>query len=118
LLLFEARFPTVDDLKVQTVWCAGELLKFGGDFNRYVKARDLIRQEGIVFRHLLRLILLLAEFAQVVPAEGDAVAWSSRLRDLADRLTASCQAVDPTSTAEMVELARAADVVTGEGAVP
>lgn len=118
LLLFEARFPSVDDLEVQTVWCAGELLKFGGDFNRYVKARDLIRQEGIVFRHLLRLILLLAEFAQVTPAEGDAAAWSSGLRELADRLTACCQAVDPASTAEIVELARAADVVSGEGAAP
>ena len=31
------------------------------------KSRDLVKQEGIVFRHLLRLILLCGEFAQVSP---------------------------------------------------
>lgn len=145
LILFEARFPKVDDLKVQTVWCAGELLRFGGDFNRFVKARDLIRQEGIIFRHLLRLLLLLGEFAQAFFAEPDGLlsagrtdpdfeaappnteatparallsreALVGRLRRLSDQLTTSCQEIDPTSTAEIVEMAQAADVVSGEAA--
>ncbi|HMP02200.1 MAG TPA: DEAD/DEAH box helicase [Gemmatales bacterium] len=113
-MLFEARFPSVDDLEVQTVWCAAELSRFGYDFNRYVRNRDLIRQEGVVFRHLLRLVLLLAEFAQVTPDGVDGAAWSAELRDLADRLTASCRRVDQASTEEFGEMAQAADLVAGE----
>jgi len=36
------------------------------------------------------------------------------LRDLAEQWTASCRAVDPTSTDEMIEHAHAADIVEGE----
>ena len=36
------------------------------------------------------------------------------VQTLADRLTASCRAIDPTSTDEAIELAHAADVVEGE----
>ena len=42
--------------------------------------------------------------------------WQADLRDLADRLTASCREVDPASTDEMIEQAHAADVVEGETA--
>lgn len=119
-LLFDARFPEVTDVHTQSVWCAGELLRYGGNFNKYVQTRDLVKQEGIVFRHVLRLILLLGEFAQVVPTGADPGAWQAELRELADRLTASCREVDATSTEEVIELAHAADVVEGEpeAAVP
>jgi hypothetical protein len=40
--------------------------------------------------------------------------WQADLRDLRDHLTASCRAIDPTSTDEMIELAHAADLVEGE----
>jgi superfamily II DNA/RNA helicase len=113
-LLFEAKFPTVTDLAVEPVWCAAELLRFDGDFNKYVKARDLTKQEGLVFRHCLRLVLLLGEFLEVCPPELDILAWRAELRELADRLTATCRAVDPQSTDEAVTLAHAADVVEGE----
>jgi superfamily II DNA/RNA helicase len=115
---FDALYPDVEDVRTQSVWCAGELLRFNGNFNLYVKSRDLVKQEGIVFRHLLRLILLLGEFAQVPPAEVDAVSWQAELRELADRLTVSCRAVDPASTEETIELAHAADVVEGETPTP
>src|SRR5262249_46570730 len=95
---------------------AGELLRFGGNFNKFVQSRDLIKQEGIVFRHLLRLILLCGEFAQVCPPEITVEEWQADLRDLADRLTASCREVDPANTDQMIELAHAADVVEGETA--
>jgi superfamily II DNA/RNA helicase len=113
-LLFDALFPEVTDVHTQSVWCASELLNFAGNFNKFVQSRDLVKQEGIVFRHLLRLILLLGEFAMVCPPEADAGQWQAELRDLAERLTASCRAVDPTSTDEMIEHAHAADVVEGE----
>jgi superfamily II DNA/RNA helicase len=113
-LLFDALYADVTDVVTQSVWAAGELLRFGGNFNKYVQSRDLVKQEGIVFRHLLRLILLLGEFAQVCPKDTTIEDWQKDLKDIADQLTASCRAVDPTSTDEMIELAHAADVVEGE----
>jgi superfamily II DNA/RNA helicase len=113
-LLFEATHPDVTDVRTQPVWAAGELLRFGGNFNKYVQSRDLVKQEGIVFRHLLRLILLCGELVEVCPADTTPEEWRADLRDLADRLTASCREVDPQSTDELIELAHAADVVEGE----
>lgn len=117
-LLFDALYPEVTDVSTQAVWAAGELLNFGGNFNKFVQARDLVKQEGIVFRHLLRLILLCGEFAEVTPQGIDEGAWRTEMRDIADRLTESCRAVDPTSTDEAIELAHAADVVEGETPLP
>ncbi|MFN4258423.1 MAG: DEAD/DEAH box helicase [Gemmataceae bacterium] len=117
-LLFEAEYPDVTDLYTQSVWAAGELQRYAGDFNLFVKARDLVKQEGIIFRHLLRLILLLGEFAQLTPPETTAEAWQADLRDLSEKLTASCRAVDPASTDLMIEQAHAADVVEGEAHEP
>ncbi|MEI7686105.1 MAG: DEAD/DEAH box helicase [Planctomycetota bacterium] len=113
-LLFDALNPDAGDVSVQPIWAAGELLAFGGEFNKFISAKDLVKQEGIVFRHLLRLILLCEEYRQVTPDGMSPAQWQTELRDLADRLTASCRAVDPASTDEMIEKAHAADVVEGE----
>lgn len=117
-LLFEATYPTVTDVSTLAVWSAGELLRdYAGNFNLYVRTRDLIKQEGIIFRHLLRLILLCGEFAQVCPADIDLASWQAEMRDISDRLTSSCRAVDPASTDEIIQQAKlAADVVKGEAA--
>jgi superfamily II DNA/RNA helicase len=115
-LLFDAKYPDVGDVHTQSVWAAGELFRHGGNFNLYVKVRDLTKQEGIVFRHLLRLILLCCEFAQVCPADTTPEAWQADLRDVANHLTESCRAIDPASTDEMMEKAHEGDVVEGEGA--
>jgi superfamily II DNA/RNA helicase len=115
-LLFDALYPHEPELRTQSVWAAGELLQYGGNFNQYVQTHDLVKQEGIIFRHLLRLILLCGEFVQVTPPDTTAEAWRADLREVADRLTATCRAVDPTSTDEVIELAHAADVVEGEAA--
>jgi len=117
-LLFDATYPDVHDVTTQSVWAAGELLQFGGNFNKFVQAKDLVKQEGILFRHLLRLILLLGEFAEVTPDGMDATAWQTELRDIADQLTASCREIDPTSTDEAMAQAHAADVVEGENVLP
>jgi hypothetical protein len=113
-MLFDAVLPDVTDVRTQSVWAAGELLRFGGNFNKFVQSRDLVKQEGIVFRHLLRLILLCGEFAQVCPPNTDASAWQADLREVAEHLTASCRAVDPASTDDTIEKAHAADVIEGE----
>jgi superfamily II DNA/RNA helicase len=115
-LLFDALHPDVEDVRTESVWAAGELLRYAGNFNKYVQTRDLVKQEGIIFRHLLRLILLLEEFAQVCPPDTTEEEWRADLRDLSEQLTASCRTVDPTSTDQLIELAHAADVVEGETA--
>ncbi len=113
-LLFDALYPDVTDVITQPVWSAAELLRFEGNFNKYVQSRDLVKQEGIIFRHFLRLILLLGEFSQVTPVGVAPESWQADLRDISDRLTASCREVDPTSTDEAIQLAHTADVVEGE----
>jgi superfamily II DNA/RNA helicase len=112
--LFAADFSGVDDVRVQPVWAAGELLRYGGDFNKFVTSNNLVKQEGIVFRHLLRLILLIGEFAQLEPPGTDAAEWRDDLRDIADQLTETCRKIDPESTDQIIESAHVADVVEGE----
>ncbi len=113
-MLFDWQYPGVRDLRTRPVWIAGELLRFNGDFNKLVTSRRLVKQEGIAFRHLLRLILLLGEFQQLEPPEADADEWRNDLADIAERLVTCCREVDPESTDKALELAHAADVVEGE----
>ncbi|MDA1214376.1 MAG: helicase-related protein, partial [Planctomycetota bacterium] len=113
-LLFDSEFPGVADVRISPVWVAGNLLRFHGDFNKYVTSQQLVKQEGAIFRHLLRLILLCGEFLQLTPLEGDPFEWQDDLRGLADMLTESCRAVDPESTDDIMEMAQAGDVLTAE----
>ncbi|MEZ6132195.1 MAG: DEAD/DEAH box helicase [Planctomycetaceae bacterium] len=99
-MLFRDEFPNVHDAKSNAVWCVGDLLTFGGDFNKYVRTRDITKQEGIVFRHCLRMILLCGEFAQIEPPGIPPQEWRNDLAELAALLTDSCRAVDPASTDE------------------
>ncbi len=101
-LLFHNDYPGVSDVVQRSVWCVGDLLRFGGNFDRYVKARDLTKQEGILFRHCLKMILLCGEFAQLEPPGIDPREWRRDLAELAAILTESCRAVDPGSTDEVI----------------
>ena len=114
-LLFDATYPAVGDFQTQAVWAAADiLLNYNGNFNLYVTSRDMTKQEGLIFRHCLRLVMLLEEFAQLTPPGVEAGAWQDELRELAEKLAATCRAVDPTSTEEAIKKAHAADVVEGE----
>ncbi|MBX9628788.1 MAG: DEAD/DEAH box helicase, partial [Gemmataceae bacterium] len=114
-LLFDAKYGEVGEFQTQGVWASGDiLLNYGGNFNQYVTTRDLTKQEGIIFRHCLRLILLIEEFEQLTPPGVDQAEWTKELRYIADRLAETCRAVDPTSTEETIKKAHAADVVEGE----
>jgi hypothetical protein len=118
-LLYEALYPEACDLQVQGVWAANPLLRdYAGNFNLYVKSRDLTKQEGLIFRHLLRLILLCGEFATLTPAKADPVEWQQFLQETISRLTDACRAVDPTSTDDVMQHAHDAGLVEGESAVP
>lgn len=113
-MLFDAIYPNVNGFETQPIWSAGELLRFDGDFNKYVRTHDLVKQEGIIFRHFLRLILLCAEFSAVCPEGTTIQEWRADLKNLAAELTASCRKVDPESTQKLMQQALAADVVEGE----
>lgn len=97
--LFAHRFPDVY-VKIVPVWAVGEVLfEFKGDFNKYVTSKGLQKQEGIVFRHLLRMVLLIEEFKEMVE-------WSDELAELGRMLVECCRRVDPMSTEENVRRSR------------
>jgi len=110
--LFDYEYAGVHDLRTSPVWAAGELLAFGGDFNKYVTSKSLQKQEGVIFRHVLRLILLLGEFAQLTPPDATEDEWRGELNDIAARLTESCRRVDPESTDHALEEAEQAAEAT------
>lgn len=97
-LLFQHEFPAVRDLRTSSVWVAGEVLQYGGDFNKYITSNGLQKQEGVVFRHLLRLVLLIDEFAYICPPEIELEDWQAELGEIADQLEQCCLQVDPSST--------------------
>jgi hypothetical protein len=113
-MLFDSEYPNVHGVFVQSVWAAGDLLDFSCDFHRYISGRDLAKQEGLIFRHILKLILLLGEFSQVTPPGIEPHVWKSELRELADKFTECCHQVDPGSTEQMLAQVADVDVVAQE----
>lgn len=111
LRLFQATAPGVGEVRIMPVWAVGELLDFGGDFNKLVTSRSIVRQEGIVFRHVLRFVLLCEEFAQHL-REGSA--WHDELAEISITLTEACRAVDERATDKAVESAREPDALTSD----
>jgi superfamily II DNA/RNA helicase len=104
--LFHAEYPAVESFRIMPVWAAGELLTFNGDFNKLITSRKIARQEGVVFRHVLRFVLLCDEFIQHLP-EGNL--WRLDLMEISDRLTEACRDVDSRTTDMMVESAKEDD---------
>jgi len=104
--LFQHVYPGVTDLKVRPCWVAGELLVFGGDFNNYIVCKKLQKQEGVVFRHLLRMVLLLDEIAAICPDEMDHEEWKDQMGNLAGVIEQSCRAVDSASTDQYLDEVR------------
>ena len=96
--LFQHDFPTVDDLRIWPCWVAGEILNYNGDFNKYITSNKLQKQEGMIFRHLLRMILLIDEFAMLCPPDINQRDWQDDLGEIADRLEATCRNADSYST--------------------
>jgi superfamily II DNA/RNA helicase len=101
--LFDNDFPGVHGVFTTPVWCAGELLEFGGDFNKYITSKQLQKQEGVIFRHLLRLILLVGEFKPLTPPDIAEEQWRTDLSDISFALADCCRRVDPSSTDKAVE---------------
>jgi len=102
-LLFNHDFPAVHGVRIVPVWAAGEVIEFG-DFNNYITSKSLQKQEGIIFRHLLRMILLVGEFAQLTPPDLTDDQWREALDDISGRLTEICRRVDPNSTETSLQM--------------
>jgi superfamily II DNA/RNA helicase len=99
-LAFDARLAAPEDVIVQPKWIAGAAFEFGGEFFKYVKSADLVKQEGLILRHLLRLALLAGEFfARSEDPEYQAIS---------EQATRTCQRVDASYTARFLEEAEAA----------
>lgn len=101
-MLFQHKVSNPGTFRVNPVWAVGDLLEFNGEFNKFITARELQTQEGMIFRHVLRLILLCDEFSAITPPGVTDLAWQSDLREISEILTASCRAVDPQSTDQVL----------------
>ncbi len=100
--IFDHDFPGVQGIRINPVWVAGEVLEFGGDFNKYITAKGFQKQEGMIFRHLLRMILLLGEFMELSPPDMELDEWKTDIGSIRDRLAECCRAIDPSSTDKMI----------------
>ncbi len=105
--LFQYEFPAVQDLRITPVWVAGEVLQYGTDFNKYITANKLQKQEGILLRHLLRLVLLLDEMVELCPPDVEYETWKDDLNDIANQLEETCRAVEPEGTDQWLAEGRA-----------
>lgn len=99
-MLFQSDFPAVHSLSIMPVWIVADLLKFNGDFDKYISGRDLSKQEGVVFRHLLRFVLLIEEFLPHCPTGMEREIWEERLNRWSEVISGACRNVDPVSTNE------------------
>ncbi len=94
--LFDASLASPEDVTVRSLWIAGGVMALDGDFYKYVKARNLMKNEGLVLRHLLRLTILAGEFRE---RSGDDPDYAR----IGEAATRACRAVDPRYTDRFLE---------------
>jgi superfamily II DNA/RNA helicase len=89
-LVYESRLASPEEVLVQAKWIAGGLLEQEPDFYKFTKARNLSKNEGLVLRHLLRLVILAGEFHTLTE--------DPEYQDIGRKVTEVCRQVDPTYT--------------------
>ena len=89
-IAFEASLPAPEPVSVQPKWIAGGAFQMDCEFFKFARWANLIKQEGIVLRHLLRLVILAGEFL-VLTEDPD----YERMGELA---TQCCRRVDERYT--------------------
>lgn len=103
--LFEAKLASPEVLLVVPQWTAGGLLQHEGDFYKFVRNRDLVKNEGLILRHLLRLTILAGEFSERSGGDPD----YTRITEFT---TAVCQKVDPRYTDRFLAAEQEAKTLT------
>ena len=89
-IAFEASLSAPEPVSVQPKWIAGGAFQMDCEFFKFARSANLIKQEGIILRHLLRLVILAGEF--LVLTEDPEY---ERIGELA---TQCCRRVDPRYT--------------------
>lgn len=89
--LFDSQLASPEDVWVQNKWVAGGVFSMECDFFKYVRARDLVKNEGLILRHLLRLVILAGEFLSRSDGDPD----YERIGELGTRV---CKQVDQRYT--------------------
>lgn len=104
-LVFEASLPNPEPVEIQPKWVAGSAFEHQCEFFKFVRAADLVKQEGIVLRHLLRLAILAGEFFTY--------AEDPHYQEIAELSTRTCRRVDPVYTDRFLADAAAVHQRTG-----
>lgn len=94
-LAFEAKLAHPEEIQVQNQWVAGGVFDAAGEFHKFVGSRSLAKNEGLVFRHLLRLVILAGEFHTRTQDPDYA--------EISERATGACRQVDPTYTERFLQ---------------
>ncbi len=89
--LFDAKLASPEFVPMQPQWVAGGIQETEGDFYKFVKGRNLEKNEGLVLRHLLRLTILAGEFLTLSGGDPD-------YGQIGELCTSVCQRVDPRYT--------------------
>ncbi|MHC4698385.1 MAG: DEAD/DEAH box helicase [Planctomycetota bacterium] len=89
--LFDARLSTPEAIEVQPKWTAGGIIELQCDFYKFVRNRNLVKNEGLILRHLLRLVILAGEF--LLRSDGD-----PEYEQIGELATKACKLVDPRYT--------------------
>jgi hypothetical protein len=89
-IAFDAKLAAPEPVYVQPKWVGGGAFQFECEFYKFCNSANLIKQEGIVLRHLLRLVILAGEFS-VLTEDPD----YQRIGELA---TQCCRRVDARYT--------------------
>ncbi len=97
-IAFDARLAAPEAVRIQPKWIAGGAFQMDCAFFKFARAVNLIKQEGILLRHLLRLVILASEF-YVLTEDPD----YERISELA---TQTCRRVDPRYTDRFLEEAQ------------
>lgn len=89
--LFDAKLAAPEEFPVQAQWVAGGVVEHEKNFYKFIKARGLEKNEGLILRHLLRLVILAGEFHTLSEGDPDYV-------QISELATMICMQVDPRYT--------------------
>jgi hypothetical protein len=90
-ILFDAKLESPEDVYAEPKWIAGGIFEAADDFYKFAGNRELYKNEGLLLRHLLRLVNLAGEF--YARSDGD-----PDYAQISDRVAAICTQVDARYT--------------------